>query len=134
MRAYREGGNSMKFHKCVPVLILLLVCAACQRSKPAPSEILGTWQTDDPRYNGKFLRFDEDFLVLGLGEDVVPKPEHIEHITVSHEGIATIYLIEARDQDRALDRITVEYSPQNGGELRLSNPHQIVWKKSPDIK
>lgn len=120
----------MKLYKCLPVLILLIFCGACHRSQSAPSEIAGTWRTDSPRYEGKFLQFDQDFVIVGLGDETLPKVEHIERIAVRRQGPIVTYVIESRDQEGTHYKITVQYSPLNGGELRLSNPRQVVWKRA----
>jgi hypothetical protein len=94
-----------------------------------PAELNGTWRTEDARYQGKFLQFDGKYITTGLGEEQLPKVELITHLEVRHEGPGITCVIDARDQQGNTERLTVMYSPQDGGELRLSNPRQVLWKK-----
>lgn len=120
----------MNLRRVFPLLLLLLVCAACRRSQDVPAELSGTWQTEEARYKDKYLKFEESYVTVSVGEDQLPKVELILHIEARREGPGTTYVIDARDQSGIHDRITVLYSPQNGGELRMANPRQVVWKKA----
>lgn len=115
--------------RLLPSLILLLLCLGCTKSPKVPAELNGTWRTQDPRYEGKFLQFDESYITTGLGDEQIPKVELITHLEVRHEGPGITCVIDARDQQGNTERITVMYSSQEGGELRLSNPRQVLWKK-----
>lgn len=120
----------MNLQKLLPILILLLISAGCRRSQDVPAELSGTWRTEEARYKNKFLKFEESYVTVSVGEDEIPKVEFIVHIDSRRQGPSTTYIIEARDQGGNHDRVTVIYSPQNGGELRLLNPRQVLWKKS----
>lgn len=119
----------MKFYKFLPVMILLLSFAACRLSQNVPPELSGTWRTEDEKYKDKFMQFDESYVTVSINEEIVPKVELIKHIETHKEGPRTTYIIEAEDQQGNKDKMTVLYSPQNGGELRLSNPRVVVWKR-----
>ena len=118
----------MKLSKFLPMLLLLFVCSC--RQPVVPSELIGTWQTSDPRYQGKILQIDDKFVVVGLGEELVPKVERIVRIESRREGPFTTYVIDSKDQEGKREKITVQYTPKNGGELRLSNPRQVLWTKA----
>jgi len=120
----------MNLQKFLPIIILLLVSAGCRRSQDVPTELSGTWRTEEARYKDKFLKFEESYVTVSVGEEQVPKVELILHIDSHKEGAITTYIIEARDQDGNHDRVTVMYSTRNGGELRLLNPRQVLWKKA----
>jgi hypothetical protein len=123
MKLYRT------LYRLLPSLILLTLCLGCTKTPKVPAELNGTWRTEDARYQGKFLQFDESYITTGLGEDVLPKVELITHLEVRREGPGITCVIDARDQKGDTERLTVMYSSQNGGELRLSNPRQVLWKK-----
>jgi len=117
----------MKLSKFLPMLLLLFLCSC--RQPVVPNGLIGTWQTSDPRYQGKYLQIDDKFVVLVLGEEVVPEVERIVRIESRREGLFTTYVIESKDQQGQRKKITIQYTPKNGGELRLSNPIQVLWKK-----
>jgi len=118
----------MKLSKFLPMLLLLFLCSC--RQPVVPNALIGTWQTSDPRYQGKFLQIDDKFIVLGLGEELVPKVERIVRIESRREGPFTSYVIDSKDQQGLREKITIQYTSRNGGELRLSNPIQVLWKKA----
>lgn len=119
----------MNLQKLLLILILLLLSAGCRRSQDVPAELSGTWRTEEAQYKDKFLKFEESYVTVSVGEEEVPKVELIVHIDSRREDSGTTYIIEARDQSGKPDRVTVMYSPQHGGELRLLNPRQVLWKK-----
>lgn len=123
-----ENVNRMKFSWLLPILILLILSPACRMLSPkVPPELIGTWRSADPRYQDKFMTFDSGYVTLGLGEDHTPGVGRVTSIASSVEAGVSTYVIESRDQEDHLDKITVHYSPLRGGELRLSN--QTIWKK-----
>lgn len=123
----------MKFSWHLPILFLLLLIPACRLGPKVPPELIGTWRTQDLRYENKFIIFDDEYVVLGLGEENTPKVGRIHEITTTHSGPITTYVIGSTGQADQSDRLTVQYSPIHGGELYLSN--KSVWKKdAPDAQ
>lgn len=108
--------------------LTMLFLAGCRRYN-SPPELVGMWQTDDKRYTGKFLQFDDKFVITGLGEDQFPKVQRISGMKMSAMGIMHQYEFELRDEDGNRDRLSLQYLPNDGGQIELSNPKRVIWKK-----
>ncbi len=121
----------MRFLRLLPLLVLLIPAAACNRSVAVPQELVGNWVTQDARYQGKTLVIDaEGFVVLIVDEDTMPRAEHIDHMTSKSAAGVTTYVLDASDQAGTHNRFTLMYRAVNGGELRLAHPNQVVWHRS----
>ena len=120
----------MRLLRLLPLFLVLLSATACFRSSAAPKELVGNWTTDDEKYQGKKLEIDQDFIVLFFGDDAMPKAERIDHVASTQEAGGTTYVFETSDKAGVHNKIKVSYRPANGGELRLSNPSQVVWTRA----
>lgn len=118
----------MKALKLFPLVCLLLVLSACKGIQ-SPPELVGVWKTEDARYVGKFLQFDEKFVVTGFGEEQFPKVQKITKMKVEVLGVLKNYDFDLRDEQGNTDHIRLQYIPSNGGEVQLSNPRNVVWHK-----
>ena len=111
------------------VLILLVSCLACKRAiKSPPQELLGVWTTDAPAYEGRYLKFEEDYFLIGVGRHTVPVIQPILKIDVRQDAKQTIYTLHSVDADGAHELVVV-YDPSDGGALRIKNQRDVVWKK-----
>jgi hypothetical protein len=121
----------MRFFRLLPLCLLIMPAAACRQSQTVPQALVGSWVTEDAKYQGKSLMIDQQgFIVLVLDEDTSPKPERIDHMTSTSEAGVTTYVFETSDQAGLHDKITVMYRAVNGGELRLSHPNQVLWRRA----
>jgi hypothetical protein len=120
----------MRFFRLLTLSLLIIPVVACKHSPGVPQELVGSWVTQDARYQGKSLVIDQDCIVLVQDEDTLPKAEHIDRMTAASESGVTTYVFEASDQEGARDKITVMYRAVNGGELRFSHPNSVVWQRA----
>jgi len=127
MRAAGKFGIR-KYLRIIPVLLLLLALLGC-KVHWAPAPLQGMWHTDTPKYASNFVRFDEDYIVIGLGEDITPKAERIIKIVAVPIAGSTHYDIESVDDKGIHNVLHFLYTPANGGEIRLSNPRHVIWRK-----
>ncbi len=113
----------------------MLMLAGC--SKPPvqtlPSHILGDWQTDDARYRGRGLKLDANRVTFGLGGIAPDKPEQIENVTMTPPDNPTDFVIHLRTADGAPDSIALQFTPANGGEMRIKSQSKMVWKRKNDF-
>ena len=124
----------MRLVRLLPLFFVMLSAVACTRLHAVPKELIGNWVTDDENYRGKTLAIDQEFIVLYLGEDVLPKAERIDRFTSTKDAGGMTYIFETRDRVGAHDKIKVSYRTAHGGELRLSNPSQVVWTRAPQAQ
>jgi hypothetical protein len=121
----------MRFFRLLTLALLIMPAAACKHSPAIPQELVGTWVTQDARYQGKSLMIDpEGFVVLVVDEDTAPRAEHVDRLTSTREAGVATYVFEASDQAGLHNKITVMYRDVNGGELRLAHPNQVVWQRA----
>ncbi len=103
------------------LLLLLLLLSGCDWRGPQtlPGQMVGEWKTDEPRYRGRFIRIEADRITFGLGGLAPDKAEHVERVRMaSTNDDATDYTIRLREVDGAPDSIVLQFTSQNGGELR----------------
>ena len=111
------------------VLVLLVSCLACDRGiKSPPDDLLGVWTTDAPAFEGRYLKFEKDRVLFGVGHDKLPAIQQILGIDVRQDGKRTLYTLHSMDADGAHELVFV-YDPADGGTLRIKNQRAVVWKK-----
>jgi hypothetical protein len=121
----------MKFFRVVALSVLMLPAVACTRSVTVPKELVGNWVSDDAKYEGKNLIIDRDgYVVLILDPVSTPKASRVESMKCTKEGGLTCSF-ETTDKAGTHNKLSVTYSPANGGELRLGHPSGVVWHHAP---
>jgi hypothetical protein len=121
----------MRLFRLLPLFLVILSAAGCRHfQQGVPQELLGNWVTDDENYQGKSFEIDQEFIVLFLGEDHQPKAERIDRVSSTSEAGLITYVFETSDKAGVRDIVKVLYRPALAGELRLSNPSQVVWKRA----
>jgi hypothetical protein len=113
------------------LLPLLLLLAGCDGREPQtlPGKMVGEWRTDEPRYHGRFIRLETDRITFGLGGVAPDTAEHIVRVRMASGDIPTDYAIGLKAGDGTPDSIVLQFTPQNGGELRLKSQPKMVWKR-----
>jgi hypothetical protein len=113
------------------LLPLLLWLAGCngQGLQALPSQMIGEWRTDEPRYHGRFMRLETDRVTFGLGTGAPDQAEHVERVKLAPRDNPMDYTIRLTAGDGTPDSIVLQFTPQNGGELRLKNQPKIVWRR-----
>jgi hypothetical protein len=112
----------------LPLLVLLVGCD-WGGTQTLPGQMVGDWRTDEPRYLTRFIKLEADRVTFGLGGLGPDKVEHIEKVKMAPRDNPTDYTIRLTAGDGTPDSIVVQFTPQNGGELRLKNQPKIVWKR-----
>ena len=94
-----------------------------------PPELIGTWETADPRYEERSFELTTDRIILALGEDG-KKSYLIERFEKSQEFRATTYTLTYTNLvEGASDTVAFYYEPRDGGVIRFKNQQKIEWKK-----
>lgn len=111
--------------------VLLFALTGC--SKPPvttlPAQILGEWQTDDARYRGRGMKLDSNRVIFGLGGAAPDKAELIQDVKMTPPDNPTDFQIRMRTADGVQDSIALQFTPANGGELRIKSQAKIVWRR-----
>ncbi len=113
------------------LLPLLLLLAGCdwRGPKTLPGQMVGEWRTDEPRYQGRFLRLETDRITFGLGGVAPDKAEQVERVRMTPRDNPTEYAIHVKSADGTTDSIALQFTTQNGGELRIKSQPKVVWKR-----
>jgi hypothetical protein len=134
-RIFEPGNNgengAMKFLGAVALSVLMVPAVACTHSVKVPQELVGNWVTDNAKYEGKNLIIDRDgYIVLILDPVSTPKASRVDSMQCKKEAGLTC-LFETTNKTGTHDKISVNYRPVNGGELRLAHPNNVVWHHAP---
>jgi hypothetical protein len=133
MRALANGVRTIvPLGRVLLLLLLPIVCGGCDwnRSRFIPDDLVGVWKTDDPRYRDRSLELGKANAIMGTGSDK-PNIESVESVKIQKAGEQTTYSIACRTTDGTRHLLTLGFSPNGGGEIRLSHPHDVVWKRRP---
>ncbi|HEY1264787.1 MAG TPA: hypothetical protein VGF06_14765 [Terriglobales bacterium] len=113
---------------------LLALCAlaipACTHKPQVtlPAEIQGHWVTKAPGYENRFLQLEPNFVLIGINLDETPSIQKVSRVESRSSGQETIYTIYSTSPDVNY-QITLYFNPANGGELRVQNRGQVLWKR-----
>ena len=115
------------------IVAALLACAGCSRNTQSmlPRQLTGFWTTDSPRYQGRFLELYQTFVIIGTGPGEPPSVQMIDKVKTEPKGNGTVLTIYSTDPSGAHYELGLQFSPANGGELRLRNQNH-VWKRETD--
>lgn len=113
--------------------LMMLILPAC-RSQPEvtlPTELIGTWRTDHPKYAGLYFQVSPDsfaFSTLDGTVDVytLTKYELVESIVRNRK--LTTHVLQGTGPSQET-KISLAYEPSGGGFIRLSSQANILWSR-----
>ncbi len=121
-----------------PLALLLLVgitaitVAGCQLSseRRVPPYLLGKWETDALRYKGLNFEITDNYLIFTTAAGTL-NSFAIAGFEKSVRGdtIATVFYGHQNDVEV---NVAIFYEPANGGQLRLKNHLDIIWRRVVD--
>jgi hypothetical protein len=94
-----------------------------------PQDLVGFWTTDEPRYQGRFLELYRVYVILGNGSEQGPQVETVDSVEVKPDREYIAYTISSSDLAGTRDKMTLLYTPKNGGEIRFSHQENRVWRR-----
>jgi predicted Rdx family selenoprotein len=65
-----------------------------------------------------------------IGGGVPDNTELIENVRSTSGDNPNDYTVRLRARDDSTESIVLQFSPQNGGELRLNSQSKVVWKRN----
>jgi hypothetical protein len=114
----------------LPLLLCLAGCSeSAQTTTTLPRQMAGTWRTDEPRYDGRYMKLDGDRITFGMGGTASDRVEMVEQVTMTPLDNPTDYTVKLKMQDGASDTIKLQYVDKFGGELHLKSQPKIVWSR-----
>lgn len=123
--------------KCSFVWLALLASfsfsVACQKQvkRQIPSDLLGVWETRDPRYADRFFELRSDQTIrFGQGEARV-EMSPVTGVAIDHEGTSLVYRIEYLNEAAGEhNTVSLRYEPARSDELTFVHQPFVVWKRS----
>jgi hypothetical protein len=107
------------------VLLLSLVGCATEPSDP-PTEILGFWATDAPRYRGRYFEIRDDAIVFGTGEFSAAHRHSLVGVeTKSRPDGWSDCQIRYREPDGAVGEVDLSYRITPRKELQFAHRNEI---------
>ena len=102
----------------------------CQEKAAVPEQLIGVWQTTDPKYADHPFEIKKDTLIFeqGLGYfdfDVFP----IVDIEKSDADGQSLYIIHYLIPAGRKFEFSFYYLPEGGGTIRFKNQPQMKWTK-----
>jgi hypothetical protein len=136
-----DGSTSLHIHRppadCSKypvkfVLLFLIFFVGCSRDVVVPGDLIGVWETAAPKYADRHIKFSEHTLTYGIGEGKEVSHQ-IEKIDIAQGDGRTIYTFYYRDAEGEKWNLTLSYSPDSGGTIKIKNSDDI-WKRSSQEK
>jgi hypothetical protein len=124
---HSEAGRPSQKAGLLLLLVLLFIGCSWRQPLMLPVQMFGEWRTQEPRYQGRFIRLDNIQITFGLGGLAPNNSERIEKVKMVSPKTPTDYVLELKAADGTPDSITLLFSPENGGELRIKNQPTVVW-------
>jgi hypothetical protein len=111
--------------------LLLFTATGCNRNATnlLPSQLVGFWTTDEPRYQGRFLELYRAYVIIGTGPGDVPKVQAVDSVEASQDGDHMVYKIASTDMSGVQYRMTLLYRPAGDGEILFRHEENILWKR-----
>ena len=114
----------------LPLLLWLAGCnQAAQTATTLPRQMAGTWRTDEPKYDGRYMKLDGDRITFGLGGTAADRVELVEQVSMTPLDNPTDFAVKLKMPDGTADSVNLQYSEKFGGELRLKSQPKIVWSR-----
>src|SRR5215469_18480655 len=86
---------------------------------PAPTLHAGSWTTDAPRYNGRFLELYQAFVIVGEGPEHPPSVQMVDKVMTHPEQNDLTLTLYSSDLEGSHYELTLQFSPANHGEIRF---------------
>ncbi len=117
---------------CFYSLAALLVIWGCDAAKPpaVPPELLGTWRTTDPRYDGLFFKIDDASFSYSTVEGKVENYALVKYErgdAREQQTISTHVLHGNRDGQKLT--VSLLYESGEGGRFKFKNQNKTIWTR-----
>ncbi len=112
------------------IIIALLGGNNCKKELVVPDELLGVWETSEPKYEGCYFEVtSEDIIFKDIEEDInFYKITEIETEQDPDEDFIT-YVIKYTDLEGLPFELSVLYFPKEEGMIRFKHQNHFFWVK-----
>ena len=128
----KTGRMQMKRKIILAIFITLAVFSAngCGEKAAIPDELIGEWQTSEPKYEGCNFEVTEltvafkpksaetySNIITNVKREENPNEEHV------------LYTIFYKMESGKIYQLSLNYYPEDNGVIRFKNQIEIVWTK-----
>ncbi|NIM89950.1 MAG: hypothetical protein GTO17_03275 [Candidatus Aminicenantes bacterium] len=112
------------------IILALLGGNSCKKELIVPNELLGVWETSEPKYEGCYFEItSEDIIFKDIEEDInFYKITEIETEQNLDEDFIT-YVIKYADLEGLPFELSVQYFPKEEGTIRFKHQNHFFWVK-----
>jgi hypothetical protein len=96
-----------------------------------PRELIGTWRTSDPRYEGRSFEIGYVSINFGTGNGTV-STGFINNVEGVKELFRTLYTIGYTQEGKQI-QVTFYYDLSKGRKIYFKNQPGVLWVKDKDI-
>jgi len=109
-------------------LVILLIAGCKHHENPSvPTQLIGTWGTEEPRYSELFLDITHDSVVFTTAEGGV-ETYWISKVESAGKGNTVMHVLYGERAGEHLD-FKFYYQAKDGGILRFKNQIGIPWHR-----
>ena len=118
--------------KVTILLILIVLISACPSSKEKsfPQELIGLWETDEPRYDGCSIEISDNQIIFSNIHENYTEYNKITGIEKSVEDGEILYNIDYENKEGLEYKSSLVYMKTGGREvIHYKNQKDVQWVK-----
>jgi hypothetical protein len=112
------------------VAVMFVFGIDSHREDPIPNQLWGYWTTDAAGYENRYLELDDHYILIGVNEEDLPDLQRVSKVDCLSLGESLSCTIYSSSSEANL-QMTLDYSPAQGGQVRIKNQRHIVWHRQP---
>ncbi len=111
-------------------LMILFFGFQCGKNKALPDNLIGVWETSDPKYADRIFEITRNEVIFQTGE-TTSDTYSIKSIEMEKVpgGQSLLYTITYKNIEGLKYKFSFFYDPAGNGAIRFKNQDQIVWTK-----
>jgi hypothetical protein len=114
------------------LFVIYALCLCCQyfQGPKVPTELIGTWETSDAKYDTAQLQFTVESIIFNSGEDHQDKNQIVSVEKTTEHG-TTLFTVDYISSEGAAYSVSLYYSisPDHEPVLQFKNQKNIIWNK-----
>jgi hypothetical protein len=114
----------------VAIAIMVVFGVRGKKEDPIPKQLWGYWTTDAEGYKDRYLELDDRYVLIGVSEEGMPDLQRVSKVNCRPAGERLSCIIYSSNSEASF-QLTVDYSPEHGGEVHIKNQQDIVWHRQP---
>lgn len=114
----------------VAIALMFVFGIHATKEDPVPQQLWGYWTTEAQGYENRYLELDDRYILIGVNEEDLPDLQRVSEVKCRATDEKLACTLHSSNSETNF-QLTLEYSPENKGELRIKNQHGVVWHRQP---